>query len=94
MDSDKISTPHDVDRFISAELPDQSVEPALHRIVTTLMMHGPCGSAMPSSSCMKEDRCSKGFPKPLQPVTRFDDSGHVFYRRSIVVCHLLRVVFH
>ncbi|KAI3735079.1 hypothetical protein L6452_14567 [Arctium lappa] len=39
----KITSPGQVDNFISAEIPDPKDYPALHKIVTELMMHGPCG---------------------------------------------------
>lgn len=39
----KIRTPEDVDQIIRAEIPDPQTEPDLHRIVTSYMVHGPCG---------------------------------------------------
>ncbi|KAG3019640.1 hypothetical protein PC120_g9774 [Phytophthora cactorum] len=45
------------------------------------MMHGPCGSLKPDSPCMKDGRCTKGFPKPLAEVTRGNVDGYPVYRR-------------
>ncbi|GJZ76324.1 DNA helicase, partial [Tanacetum coccineum] len=41
----KIRMPEEVDRFISAELPDPAIDPDGYRVVSELMMHGPCGDA-------------------------------------------------
>jgi hypothetical protein len=38
--------PHDIDRIISAEIPDKNKDPELFKIVTTLMIHGPCGPCL------------------------------------------------
>ncbi|KAL3655186.1 hypothetical protein CASFOL_000972 [Castilleja foliolosa] len=77
----KVCEPEDVDRYIRAEIPDPTSDPALHKIVTDLMMHGPCGLARPTSPCMRENRCSKSFPKSFESNTRFDKDGYVRYRR-------------
>ncbi|GKB31098.1 DNA helicase [Tanacetum coccineum] len=77
----KIRTPEEVDRFISAELPDPKRDPDGYKAVSELMMHGPCGAANLKASCMKADKCSKKFPKKFNPKTFFDDNGHVQYQR-------------
>ncbi|KAL3655042.1 hypothetical protein CASFOL_000828 [Castilleja foliolosa] len=79
--ADRISDAEDVDKFISAEIPDPSTDPLLYKIVTDLMVHGPCGLARPSSPCMRDSRCSKSFPKMFECSTRFDKEGYVHYRR-------------
>ena len=50
---DKIKSPEELDRFISAELPDKISDPEAYRVVANLMMHGPCGTAKPSAPCMQ-----------------------------------------
>lgn len=77
----KIKTPADVDRYISAQIPDPTSEPVLHRIVSELMLHGPCGVLKPHASCMVDNVCSKHFPKPFQLETKFDKKGYVHYKR-------------
>ncbi|KAL3628077.1 hypothetical protein CASFOL_028179 [Castilleja foliolosa] len=77
----RVSEPADVDRFISAEIPDPSTDPLLYKIVTDFMVHGPCGLARPSSPCMRDNKCSKSFPKSFECSTRFDKEGYVHYRR-------------
>jgi len=64
----------EVDRFVSAELPDPAVHQRLHKVVNNCMLHGVCG---PGSSCYKDGRCSKSFPKPF----RMGDDSYPLYRR-------------
>nr|GEY46292.1 DNA helicase [Tanacetum cinerariifolium] len=40
-----------IDTYVSAELPSQHIDPQGHRIVSELMMHGPCGLANLSATC-------------------------------------------
>ncbi|KAL3655100.1 hypothetical protein CASFOL_000886 [Castilleja foliolosa] len=77
----KVRNAADIDKYISAEIPDPSTEPELYKIVTDLMIHGPCGLARPNSPCMRDSRCSKSFPKTLEKNSRFDKDGYVHYRR-------------
>ncbi|XP_076923639.1 uncharacterized protein LOC143585837 [Bidens hawaiensis] len=71
----------EIDNFISAEIPDPSIDPHLYSIVTELMIHGPCGLLNPNSPCMASGSCSKSFPKHYEPETLFDDNGRVNCRR-------------
>ncbi|KAE9187157.1 hypothetical protein PF005_g20559 [Phytophthora fragariae] len=45
------------------------------------MMHGPYGAANPNSPCMKDEKCTKGYPKPLVEVTQGNVNGFPVYRR-------------
>ncbi|XP_044597177.1 uncharacterized protein LOC123273764 [Cotesia glomerata] len=72
----KMSTPERVNKFISAEIPDKNEDPTLHNIVTTNMLHGPCGDW-----CLVNDKCSKRFPKDFQSETLLDANGYPSYRR-------------
>jgi hypothetical protein len=65
----KITTPEQINQFISAEIPDPTDDPHLHMIVTKFMMHGPCGLANTSAACMVNGICSKNFPKKYENVT-------------------------
>ena len=73
--------PVDLDRFISAEIPDETTDPGLNSIVTKNMIHGPCGALNRSSPCMKDGKCSKGYPKDLREETMTDGDGFPLYRR-------------
>nr|GEY14265.1 DNA helicase [Tanacetum cinerariifolium] len=78
---DKIQDAKDVDRYISAKLPDPKTDPEGYRIISEMMVHGPCGKADASASCMKENLCSKKFPKKTNNETYFDKNGYVYYHR-------------
>ncbi|GBP43799.1 hypothetical protein EVAR_82229_1 [Eumeta japonica] len=49
---------NEVDDIISAEIPDPVTDPRLHDIVTTQMVHGPCGALNPLSPCMADGKCT------------------------------------
>ena len=72
--------PEDFDSIVCAEIPDKDKFPELHTIVTTFMMHGPCGTSNPNSPCMEDGKCSKKFPKEFVEKT-FAGDGYPHYRR-------------
>ncbi len=79
--SDKPRTPTDTDRVVSAEIPNKDTNPQLHCIVTSHMVHGPCGQWNPDSPCMVDRKCSKDYPKQLRHTTSFSDNSYPLYRR-------------
>ncbi|XP_017239700.1 uncharacterized protein LOC108212487 [Daucus carota subsp. sativus] len=70
-----------VDKFVSAEIPDPDIDPLGYAAVKGYMMHGPCGLQNPKSPCMKNFKCIRHFPKKYCPKTVFDDSGFPLYMR-------------
>ena len=77
-----VQSNEDIDRYVSAELPDPTVDPEEYRVISEFMMHGPCGLANKSAPCMKRgDECTKSFPKPFCETTFIDRKGFVNYRR-------------
>jgi hypothetical protein len=48
---DKPTGPEDFDRMVCADLPDKETHPELYNIVTSCMLHGPCGAADPTCPC-------------------------------------------
>ena len=77
----ELRTAADIDTVISAEIPDRYEHPELYRIVTTNMIHGPCGNANPNAVCMVNGKCSKKFPKTFQDETQVEVNGYPLYRR-------------
>src|SRR6266851_5798022 len=78
---DRPSSPAAVDSIIRASWPDPEQEPLLFDAVKRSMVHGPCGRAFPHAPCMRDGKCSKGFPKPFQPVTAITTEGYPTYAR-------------
>ncbi|XP_044575138.1 uncharacterized protein LOC123258947 [Cotesia glomerata] len=70
-----------IDSLISAEIPDPSTDQLLFDIVTTNMIHGPCGNLNPSSSCMVDGKCTKRFSKDFTNDTVTHVDGYPIYRR-------------
>ena len=79
--NDKLRTPQQIDNFISAEIPDKDVDPALYQLVTENMMHGPCGVEHPDCPCMVNSKCTKKFPKSFNEDTFIDEHGYAIYKR-------------
>ena len=50
---DKVTSPEQVDRITSAELPDPVSQLHLYTAVCKHMMHGPCGDQNPKCPCMR-----------------------------------------
>ena len=79
-DDCKITNEAQLDALICAELPDPVANPR-HDIVKRSMIHGPCGFANSTSSCMKDGLCSKHFPKPFCDTSILNPNGYSTYRR-------------
>ena len=73
----KILTAEGIERYISAEIPDEKLNPTLHEIVMKHMIHGPCGDW-----CLVNGKCSKHYPKDYQEKTIIDEHEGVYYRRK------------
>ena len=81
--NDKLHTSQDIDSVLSAELPYPDQEPELFELVTKFMVHTPCGPANPDAPCMKNGKCSKGFPKPFREETTINEDSYANLRRPI-----------
>jgi hypothetical protein len=73
--------PTDIDKVISAELPNPQEDPLLFDIVAKNMIHGPCGNLNKSSPCMVEGKCTKRYPRDLVLETQTGEDGYPVYRR-------------
>nr|GEU33484.1 DNA helicase [Tanacetum cinerariifolium] len=78
---DKIRNASEVDRYISAKLPDPATDPEGYIVVSEMMVHGQCGLLHSDAVCMKEGKCGKNFPKKFIAHTFFNADGYVHYRR-------------
>ena len=56
-----------VDKFVSAKIPDPLTDPDGYEAVKEFMIHGRCGREFPKSPCMKNFKCSRHFPKKYIP---------------------------
>ena len=72
----KIKTPAQINKFISAEIPDPNINPVLYDIVMKNMIHGPC-----ADWCLVDGKCSKKFSKRFQDETVIDGNSYPLYRR-------------
>ncbi|XP_076900374.1 uncharacterized protein LOC143554528 [Bidens hawaiensis] len=77
----KIHNPQDVDKFISAEIPNKDGDPDLYKLVSDHMIHGSCGDANPKCTCMVNKKRSKSFPKIFNDGTTVDSQGFPIYKR-------------
>ena len=75
----KIHSPDDINKFVSAEIPNPEINPQLYQAVMKHMVHGPCGKHFPNSPCMEAvgnsdlKICSKEFPKAFQLETEVSE---------------------
>jgi len=78
---DKIHNADQVDKIVSAQIPDPNLHPLLYETVTTCMLHGPCGDEKPNAPCMVNGQCSKHFPKEFREHTLYGENGYPLYAR-------------
>ncbi|CAE1300673.1 unnamed protein product [Acanthosepion pharaonis] len=72
----------EIDHLISAEIPDPSADPELYEIVTTNMIHGPCGSHYNYTSCHNSDgKCTRQYPRDFVSETITGSNDYPLYRR-------------
>ena len=79
--SSKPKTIDDIDSMVCAELPDPNEQQHLFNVVTTCMLHGPCGHIRSNAQCMKDGRCSKRYPREFSETTVLDENAYPVYRR-------------
>ncbi|KAJ1275408.1 hypothetical protein BS78_05G133500 [Paspalum vaginatum] len=72
-------TASNIDKLISAQLPDPTIDPVGYEAVKTFMIHGPCGAANPNCPCMVNGECSKHYPKEYSEKKTILQNGHVWY---------------
>ena len=89
-ENDKPRTESDIDRIVSAEIPDEFTDLELFETVKRCMFHGPCGSKVTpnrweSLKCCKSSAqpgvCTNNYPRVFQNETTLNDDGFPQYRR-------------
>lgn len=86
-EASKIRIADDIDRVVSAEIPNVVTCPLAFETVSKSMVHGPCGAHNPNSPCMAtrdgtgEKYCTKNFPRQLIAETQLNEQGYPKYRR-------------
>uniref|UniRef100_A0A0A9DMA7 Helitron helicase-like domain-containing protein n=1 Tax=Arundo donax TaxID=35708 RepID=A0A0A9DMA7_ARUDO len=78
---DKPLDAEQIDAFISAQLPNPSIDLIGYEVVSKFMIHGPCGTLNPSSPCMADGACTKFYPKEFCNKTTVLPNGHFRYAR-------------
>ncbi|GFR32755.1 helitron_like_N domain-containing protein [Trichonephila clavata] len=73
--------PNQIDEVISAEVPNPETDRNLYDTVTKNLIHGPWGALNPLSSCTKEEKCTKKYPKALLKDIQTNDKSYPLYRR-------------
>ncbi|KAH7657562.1 DNA helicase protein [Dioscorea alata] len=76
-----IMTASEIDKIVSAELPDKRSDPIGYDAVSSFMIHGPCGLANSQAPCMEHGKCKKFYPKAFRNSTTIDEDGFPQYRR-------------
>ncbi|XP_072066875.1 uncharacterized protein [Arachis hypogaea] len=61
-------------KHISAEIPDEHMQPKLYKLVQKFMVHVPCGVLNMSSPCMVKEKCSKFYPMAFHEKTVIDNA--------------------
>ena len=86
--ADKPKTPADVDRLVSAEVPDPVKQPRLHKLVKNHLIHTPCDKNHPAydplayKPCLVDGVCGRRFPYPLQDETTLPQDSFAQPKRT------------
>jgi hypothetical protein len=54
---DKLRSPDEFDKYISAKIPEKDKYPVLHDLVCKHIMYGPCGVLNDKCACMQDGEC-------------------------------------
>lgn len=72
---------NEIDDVISAEIPDPSKHPVLYDIISSCMLHGPCGERNINAPCMLDGKCTKNYRMPFCAQTKLGEDAFSQYRR-------------
>ncbi|XP_057745257.1 uncharacterized protein LOC130963126 [Arachis stenosperma] len=76
---DKFPTGEDIDRIISAEIPNKVNDPIFYEAAKKHVMPGLCGSIRKDSPYMKNGQCMRHFPKRFVVSTTIDEDSYSIY---------------
>ncbi|XP_074373894.1 uncharacterized protein LOC141714262 [Apium graveolens] len=79
--NDRPKTTEQIDKMVSAEFPDPSIDPVGYEAVKNYLIHEPCGTDCVNSPCMVKGCCIKHFPRRYNSHTYFYDCGFPIYKR-------------
>jgi hypothetical protein len=68
-----------IDTFISAQLPDPTIDPMGFDTVSSFTVHGPCGPRVAYFPCVADGSCSKFYPKQFYEHTSILENGFAQY---------------
>ncbi|XP_051156397.1 uncharacterized protein LOC127278640 [Leptopilina boulardi] len=70
-------------KMICAEIPDETKNPELFKIVKQFQVHGPCRKENMNSPCMDPEKkvCTKNYPKPFCSETTYGSKNYPELRR-------------
>ncbi|GJW09054.1 DNA helicase [Tanacetum coccineum] len=80
----KIQEPEDVDWVISAELPDPHIDPRGYKVVSEMMINGPCSAVNMSATCMQGDKRDTGV-STIKHQINLDNSYVVPYNHDLLL---------
>jgi hypothetical protein len=78
---DKLRSPNEFDKNISAKISNKDKYPMLHDLVCKHMMHGPCGVLNDKCTCMQDGECRFWFPGQFCDATQTGKDSYPVYRR-------------
>ncbi|XP_026384039.1 uncharacterized protein LOC113279570 [Papaver somniferum] len=81
---DKPQTSSGINHIISAKIPDKEEDPDGHKGVVQFMLHGPCVINKLDQKYMRDNKCSKHYPKAFNIQTTSNVNGNN-NRSSIVI---------
>ncbi len=77
----KLRTAEDYDSMVSAEISNLIRHPEAYEMITSCMVHGPCGLNFLNAQCMEQGKCKKRYPRSFSEETRCDVDGYPEYQR-------------
>ena len=90
---DKLKYPNEIDKYISAQIPDSEKDPVLYKSVLKHMVHGPhvltslnkpslpCITESTDKKCLNKWKCKYDYPKKYQTETELQLNGYPKYAR-------------